>query len=330
LRKIAAAFSGVSAGTIALGGALHPMRAKTDIARSDQQQFVTLFTACMVSPVRAEQRHDSLITASKLISMNYGFGSAPGAMLRTNLDRVAALRKSELFAKLSEAVLAELASRAIPRQLRQGEVLFSEHDNASGLYVVVEGEIRSVRQNSKGREQVLSTERAGAVLAVVPIFSSSKYHTTAIADSNAQVICIPAEDVHKLCEQYPELLWAIAKLFARKLRHYAELIETLALRNVDQRVAQYLLNVCQEQGVVQNEACTVEIRMTQAEMASRIGSTREVVCRAIAHLEASGLIRMQGARNITVVSARALSKFAGVEHDLEEPRSLSELSSDVA
>jgi CRP/FNR family transcriptional regulator len=252
------------------------------------------------------------------------------ASARMSLDKTAVLRKTDLFADLSDAILSEVASRAITRQLREGEVLFSEHDNVSALYVVVHGEFRSIRQNARGREQVLSTEREGAVLAAAPIFGGGKFFSTTIAKANSEVICIPAGDVLNVCEQHTELLWAIARLFARKLRDFAKLIETLALRNVDQRVAQYILHVCQEQGVTEEDTCTVDIRMTQAEMASRIGSTREVVCRAMAHLQANGLVRMQGTRRITVLSVRALSKFAGVEHELGEARSLAELSTDVA
>jgi CRP/FNR family transcriptional regulator len=253
-----------------------------------------------------------------------------GAAARTALDKIGALKKTELFSNLSDAVLSEVASHAISRQVRAGEVLFSEHDNASGVYVVVQGEFRSIRQNAKGREQVLSTERAGAVLAAASVFSGGKFHATTIAETDSQVICLDNRDIVHLCEEHPELLWAIATIFARKLRHYAELIETLALRNVDQRVAQYILTICQELGVNGNDTCTVEIKMTQTEMAGRIGSTREVVCRAMAHLQARDLVRMQGTRIISVPSVRALSKFAGVQHELDEPLVVSELSAEIA
>jgi CRP-like cAMP-binding protein len=214
--------------------------------------------------------------------------------------------------------------------LAAGEVLFSEHDSASGLYVVVMGELRSVRQDSKGREQVLSTERPGAILAAAPVFNGGNFYSTTIADTDAQVLCIPTPDMHELCRQHPELLWNVARTFAHKVRDFAELIETLALRNVDQRLAQHLFTMCQERGVGHEQGCIVEITITQAEMASRVGSTREVICRALARLQKSGLIRMTGARLLSVPNVRVLARFAGVEHELEEPRAISELSSEMA
>lgn len=260
------------------------------------------------------------------------FGKSPllATSARTNEEKAAALRKTELFANVSDAVLGEVASRTITRQLRPGEVLFSEHDKAKALYIVVDGTLRSIRQNQKGREQVLSSEGPGAILGAVPIFSEGNFHSTTIADVTCQVLCIEAEDVLNLCQQHNDLLWVVTRLFAHKVRQYAELIETLALRNVNQRVAQHIYVTCHEQGVGQEDTCTVEINMTQAEMASRIGSTREVVCRALAHLESSGLIKMESTRSVTVLSVSALAKFAGVQHDIEELRVVSELSAHMA
>jgi CRP-like cAMP-binding protein len=254
----------------------------------------------------------------------------PGTDVQRTFDKITALRNTELFANISESVLAQAAARAVIRHLQANEVLFSEHAQASGLYIVVDGELRSIRQNAKGREQVLSTERAGAILAATPVFNGGKFYCTTIADTPCHVLCIQTQDIHDLCHQHTELLWALAKLFAHKVRHYAALIETLALRNVDQRVAQHLLTACQERGKREGDACVVELNMTQAEMASRIGSTREVVCRALAHLESDALIQMRGKRTVRIPSMPALRKFAGILHDLDDPRIVSELSSDIA
>jgi len=252
------------------------------------------------------------------------------AKLQKSLDKLAVLRNTSVFADVPESVLNETASRSGTRQLKPGEVLFSEHDKATALYVVASGELRSIRQNAKGREQVLSTDRPGTVLAAAPIFNGGRYYSTVIADTHALVLCIETHDMQRLCREHPELLWALATLFAHRVRHYAELIETLALRNVDQRLAQYLFTICQEQGSIGSDTCRIQITFTQAEMASRIGSTREVVCRSLAHLEREGLIRTEGTRAVAIPSVRALSKFAGVDSELEEPRLLSELPTDVA
>lgn len=247
-----------------------------------------------------------------------------------NIDKIAALRKTELFAKISDPVVSEAASRSVVRRLKTGEILYSEHEEVSGLFIVAEGELRSIRQNARGREQVLSVEKPGAILSVAPVFNGRKYYSTAIANTDSYILCIETQNLHNLCREHPELLWSLTVVFAHRVRHYAELIETLALRNVDQRVAQYLLSLCGQQGKADGDSCRIEIAITQAEMASRIGSTREVVCRSLAHLEEDGLIQSHGPRVMQIPSMQALGNFAGVHHELEAPRVVSELSAEIA
>jgi CRP/FNR family transcriptional regulator len=235
-----------------------------------------------------------------------------------------------VFCALSEDLLRKIAAFAIPRQLTRGQILFSEHDTASGLYVVVRGEFHSVRQSIDGREQVLSTERAGATLAAVAVFNNGTYYSTMIADTSAEVISINKRDLYQLCREHPEILWRIAKLLADMVRHHAELIETLVFRNVEERLAQHLLTVARRRGVPVGSGCAFEMTLTRTEIANRLGSVREVVSRAFTHLQNMGLIRLDRQRLVTVPNMQALQEFAGTEYTLPDAKLVSEISSELA
>lgn len=252
--------------------------------------------------------------------------------LRTymRINKVKGLRQTDLFGSLSDALLRKIAGLAITRQLKRGQVLFSEHEEASGLYVIVSGEIRSIRQSPSGREQVLSTEGPGAILAAVPVLNGGRFYSTMIADSASEVLCIEKHHVHELCREHTELLLNLAKLLAHKVRQYAELIETLALRNVEQRIAQYLLTIAQNKGVRVGEGCLVELTLTHNEIATRLGSVREVVSRTLTHLQTSNLIQMQGRRLVYIPNVQALSTFVGTDRKTHETKAASDLSSEMA
>ena len=243
-----------------------------------------------------------------------------------SLDKVAVLRRTDLLGSLTDDTLKRIAGFAVVRHLERGQVLFSENEGASGLYVVVSGELRSVRQNADGREQVLSTERTGAILAAVPVFDEGKFFGTIIADTRADVLYIEKRHVHELCNEHTELLWNLARALAHKARQYAELIETLALQNVEQRVARYLLTLAQERGVRLKDGCMFELTWTRGEIASRLGSAREVVSRALTHLDRTGLIHMEGRRHIVVPNMRTLGSFAGAEHEFAQTGLVPEIS----
>jgi CRP/FNR family transcriptional regulator len=245
------------------------------------------------------------------------------------IDKFAGLRETNLFRDVSEDVVRQAAQCAVVRHIPTGQVLFTAGDRASGIYFVLRGQLRSIRQNPAGREQVLSIEGPGAVLAVAAVMIGGTYHSTTIADSNTDVLCLPSAYVLDLCRKYPELLWNITRVLAGKICHYVELIETLALCNVDQRLAQCLFSICHERATRNGDVYVLEMSMTQAEIASLIGSTREVVCRALSRLQKSGLIHLRG-KLLRIPDAQALRKFAGTEQALEQPRFVSELSSQIA
>jgi signal-transduction protein with cAMP-binding, CBS, and nucleotidyltransferase domain len=83
------------------------------------------------------------------------------------IDKVAALRATVLFGSLTNEELRALASPCTEHKLSREEVLFIAREEARGLYVVVSGAVRAFRAGADGREQVIHTERAGAILADV-------------------------------------------------------------------------------------------------------------------------------------------------------------------
>ena len=227
-------------------------------------------------------------------------------------EKIEALKRAAFFAGLPEDVLRKVAAHAVPRRLARGEMLYSEHEEAGGLFVVAVGELRSIRQNTEGREQVLSTARPGMTLAEAPVFNGGRYFSTVIADSDSVVLCIDHADVHGICREHPEVLWNVARELARQVRNSAELIETLALRNVDQRLALYLSILAQDRSIKSGAGVLFELTLTRSQIASRLGSVREVISRSLAHLNDINLIALKGARLVSVPDVRALREFAGI------------------
>jgi CRP/FNR family transcriptional regulator, cyclic AMP receptor protein len=230
------------------------------------------------------------------------------------MDKINSLRKTELFGSLSDDALAPLADCALRRRLRAGEILFSEHSEASALSVVVAGRFRSIRRDSNGREQVLSTEGPGALLGIAPLFDGGPYFSTMLAQSRSEVLSIQKSDLHAFCREHPEVFWSVARVLGRNLREYAELIQALALLNVEQRLAQFLLHLCERTLSSNGRGTTLELTITQADLAARVGSSREVVNRGLHRLQERGLIQLKGIRLLFIPNTDALRTFAGMQN----------------
>jgi CRP-like cAMP-binding protein len=229
-------------------------------------------------------------------------------------DKIAALRRTALFGELDEATLAKLAARAAERRYERDEVLFIAGEEARGLYVIVEGSVRAFRESLDGREQVIHVERAGATVAEAPAFDDGAFPSTVAAEEPTAVLFIDKRDVRCLCVEHPEIALAALKVLAGRLRRCAELVETLSLREVGQRLARFLLAEARAKGVRADDGRTLRLTLSQTnqQIAARIGSVREVVSRALARLQHDGLIRHEG-RTLTIHDESKLSAFAGEE-----------------
>ena len=226
-----------------------------------------------------------------------------------NTEKLAALRRTTLFGELPEAELNALADRAIERRLKRDEILFVAGDEAAGLFVIAGGALRAFREGVDGREQVIHVERAGATIAELPVFDDKPYPSTVAAEEDSTVLFIAKRDVKSLCLSHPEIALAALKLLAGRLRKCAELVEALSLREVDQRLARWLLAESRVRGKRTAEGVELTLVLTNQQIAARIGSVREVVSRALARLQNNGLISVEG-RRVLIANEQSLEVFA--------------------
>ena len=224
-------------------------------------------------------------------------------------DKIEALRRTAMFGELDETELRALAEHAVQRDLRSDEVLFFAGEEAQGLFVVVDGALRAYRGGADGREQIIHVERAGATIAELPVFDDRPYPSTVAAEEETTVLFLAKRDVKALCLKHPEIGLAALKLLAGRLRKCAELVETLSLREVDQRLARWLLAEARARGRQTAGGLELTLVMTNQQIAARIGSVREVVSRSLSRLQQNGLIAVAG-RRVTVLDERALAAFA--------------------
>ena len=222
----------------------------------------------------------------------------------------AALQSTTLFGSLTTEELTDITQRVVEVHLHRGEMLFLSGEPARGLYVIVDGEVRAFQQNEDGREQVMHINEAGSVLGDVPVFDDGPFPASAISEMETDVLLIEKNDVRELCAKYPSLALAALKLMATKVRRHASLVEALSLHEVGQRLALFLLAEARSATLAPEVPESFRLRLSNQEIASRIGSVRDVVSRALTRLKHEGLISLDN-RNVTILNSAALKRYAG-------------------
>ena len=100
------------------------------------------------------------------------------------------LSKVPLFSGLTESELSFLAQRAVPRHYTAGQIVFSEGEPCTGMYVVESGHIRIFKSSASGREQVLSVDGPGSSVAELPVFDGGNYPASVAAAEDATLLFV--------------------------------------------------------------------------------------------------------------------------------------------
>jgi CRP/FNR family transcriptional regulator len=179
----------------------------------------------------------------------------------------------------------------------------------------VEGQIEMRQLSPRGREQVLHSEGPGATLGEAPLFDRGGYVATAIATAPTRVLFVPGPAVIALFRRYPAVALSLLETMARRVRRFADLAESLTFRPVHERLAHYIVNAAGGSGHRVPAGCTVDLALTQEQLAARVGTVRELVARALSQLEKSGVIARDRSR-ITIRDPVALARLA---RGAEEP-----------
>jgi len=229
--------------------------------------------------------------------------------LRCSHDPARVVARQPLFASLSREECDGLVQRSVCRGVKRGEVLFREGTPCRGLYLVVEGAVRTYRANRNGQEQVFGVFGAGESLGEVSMFDEGPYMASARVVEAGRVLFLPLGEVHALYRTHPEVAQAVVRELGARVRTLAGLVDRLSLQDVPTRVASVVLAQAELSGALHTGAA-YRMPRTQEELAAELGTTREGVARALRRLRAAGAIGQRGPR-IAVRDAALLQQLAG-------------------
>ena len=216
------------------------------------------------------------------------------------------LRQSQLFSDFSDQEVARLANRMVRRPFATGEVLFAEGDACRGLYLVVTGKVRIFKTSTGGREQVLAVEGPGATVAELPVFDGGPYPASSSAVEPTVIAFLSRRDLHDYCMENPEVALKMLAVVGARLRRLVGIIEELSFTTIRQRLIAFLLRLAETEGEATEAGVAFLLPGSHQELASQLGTVRELISRNLTRLQAEGLIEFQ-ARQVILPSKDRLA-----------------------
>jgi CRP/FNR family transcriptional regulator, dissimilatory nitrate respiration regulator len=201
---------------------------------------------------------------------------------------VALLEGIEQFRSLNQAAKLALAARAIERHYPSETTIFSAGDQALGIFIVIEGRVRVVRETGS-RRHVIHEEGPGGTLGEVPMFEDGGYPATAIAAEPTRCIVIGKDAIAAAMSLEPALAWLLLRRLAMRVRTLVDRLDRATSHSIPKRLAAHLVLRMERSG-----GSRITLGGTQQSIAEELGTVREVIVRTLRSFVADGLLRSLG------------------------------------
>lgn len=208
-----------------------------------------------------------------------------------------ALKLSPLFERVSRTTREAVIGAAVLEVAPANTVILAEGMTADALLLLGRGRAR-VERRSSGRTFPLGYRGPGDVLGEACLGREKKHAETATTMEEAEVVRIPLAIVDDLSSADPSIGPAIVTLLVARQREVEDRIESMLFRNVEARLAEFLLKSASRWGVPVPQGVLISAPLTHLEIAQAIGSTRETVTLTLGSLRREGLLDVAGRRLI--------------------------------
>ncbi len=194
------------------------------------------------------------------------------------------------FSSLDPAGIERVSAYIHAHEYQAGATIFVEGMRCAGFYIVADGLVRIYRMNSEGRLHTLSLLRPVSTFNEVSAVDGGPNPFNATAVTDATVLVIGHARLLRLMAEEPALLNNYVQALARINRSYLERLEDMTFRTIPSRLAKLFLH----EATYADEIAEAPTKLTQEDIASVLGTTREVVGRALRALLNAGLLRKEG------------------------------------
>lgn len=219
--------------------------------------------------------------------------------------RVDFFKRVPLLANLTEAELKALAGDFVLRRFRQGETIFQQDDPGQMLYLIEAGQVRIYVQSEQGQETSVIVYGPGDVFGELAVIDEGPRSASAIAMEDTVVHILSRDHFREHMRRSPQLALDLLKALSVRLRYSTQQVGNLTLLTVPKRLARKLLELAQLHGEIEPDGVRIDLALTQSDLASLAGTTRESINKALGAFRRQGLVRMQRG-HIVIVDADAL------------------------
>lgn len=169
-------------------------------------------------------------------------------------------------------------------------------DDSDALYYIIDGSVTVIIEDDEGREMIVAYLNKGDFFGEMGVFDEDIPPTRSAwvkSRTECEIAEISYSKFRELRDQYPDILAALGRQMAKRLRLTTRKVGDLAFLDVTGRVARTLLDLCKQPDAMTHPD-GMQIKITRQEIGRIVGCSREMVGRVLKTLEEQGLVQVKG------------------------------------
>ncbi|HNP33539.1 MAG TPA: response regulator [Flavobacterium sp.] len=187
------------------------------------------------------------------------------------------------------------------RSFKKNQTIYYEGDRASGIWVVLDGKVKTTKMAEDGRELMTGMFEADAFIGINTLFSGDSYNETAIAIEDCHLSNFPRDQFEKFIVLYPDVAEKFIGILSNQIRQQEEQLLQLAYQSVRKRIAEALLRL-------QKQENTNVVTISRIDLAAMSGTAPETVSRTLSDFKDEGYIEKKGS-SITILEQQRLERL---------------------
>lgn len=214
------------------------------------------------------------------------------------------LHRSRFFREVQDHAFNRLLRIATIEDFEQGTLIFREHQECPGIYVISTGLVRVFKVGNNGKEHTLQLAGPGESFAEVAVIGMNQVPANAEALADSRCVLLPRSQFRRALEDDHQLCLQMIACLSYRVQHLLDLMSDVVLRGAVARVARYLLSVNGD------ESGIIELPGLKRHLASHLNLTCETFSRSLRRLVDAGVIVERDGCCVQLVAREELRRIA--------------------
>ena len=229
-------------------------------------------------------------------------------MVKSSEASALALKGVPFFVNLNESEISSLAGKLIIRRFSPNQIIFHLGDPAGLLYIISTGKVKISYSTAEGQEAVLAILGAGDFFGELALLDDSPRSASAETLKDTETLTLHRDEFLNYLDNNPAFARHVLNVLARRIRHLNNQISDIFFLDLPARLARTLLLLADQHGRKTADGITIELTLTQTDLAEMTGATRVSINKAIGRFRRANWVRIDG-REVTILNRQALENL---------------------